>query len=79
MQHGWSFLTAFLHNLIFSNTAYVFLGFVKENDVLYAVLKQPFIISDAQVEMEDIKKLLGFNDFVNTKEMTISIKSWAWF
>jgi hypothetical protein len=56
-----------LHNLIFENTSYTLLGFAKENNVLYAVLKQPFITSDAQVELEDIKKLLGFNDFENSK------------
>lgn len=56
-----------LHNLIFTNTAYTFVGFVKENGVLYAVLKQPFIVSDAQVELEDIKKFLVYNGFRNSK------------
>ena len=56
-----------LHNLIFTNTAYTFIGFAKQDNVLYAVLKQPFIISDAQVELEDIKKFLGFNGFINSK------------
>lgn len=56
-----------LHNLIFENTAYTLPGFAKENNVLYAVLTQPFITSDAQVELEDIKKLLRFNDFENSK------------
>ena len=56
-----------LHNLIFENTAYTLLGFAKENNMLYAILKQPFITSDALVELEDIKKLLHFNDFENSK------------
>ena len=56
-----------LHNLIFENTAYTLLGFAKENNVLYAILKQPFITSDSLVELEDIKKLLHFNDFENSK------------
>jgi hypothetical protein len=34
----------------FSNTAYSFLGFVKESETLYAVLKQSFISADAQVD-----------------------------
>ena len=42
-------------------------GFVKEDNVLYAVLKQPFITADAQVDLEDIKKLLHFNGFENTQ------------
>ena len=32
-----------------------------------AVLKQPFITSNAPVDLEDVKKLLAFNGFVNTK------------
>jgi hypothetical protein len=35
--------------------------------VLFAVLKQPFITSDALVDLEDVKKLLRFNDFENSK------------
>lgn len=61
------FNSILLHNLIFKNTAYIFVGFTKENNVLYAVLKQPFITSDAQVDLEDIKKLLDFNGFENTR------------
>ncbi len=36
------FNSILLHNLIFSNTAYSFLGFTKENNNLHAVLKQPY-------------------------------------
>lgn len=61
------FNSILLHNLIFENTAYIFLGFIKINGVLHAVLKQPFITSDAQVDLDDIKKLLNFNGFENTK------------
>jgi hypothetical protein len=56
-----------LHNLIFENTRYSLLGFVKEGGALLAVLEQSFILSDAQVELEDIKKLLEFNGFENTR------------
>jgi len=66
-----------LHNLIFQNTAYTLLGFTKENDILYAVLKQPFIISDAQAELTDIKKFLVFNEFENEKEMIMLIGNLA--
>jgi hypothetical protein len=61
------FNSILLHNLIFDNTAYTFLGFIKQDDVLYAVLKQPFITSDVQAELEDIKKFLVFNGFENTR------------
>jgi hypothetical protein len=52
-----------LHNLIFINTTYHLLGFVKENNVLNAVLKQPYIKSDNQVDLNDIKRFLTYNEF----------------
>jgi hypothetical protein len=56
-----------IHNLLFVDTAYAFLGFIEKNDSLLAVLKQPFIPSDAPVDLEDLKKLLAINGFINTK------------
>jgi hypothetical protein len=56
-----------LHNLIFEDTSYNLLGFVKKQDILYAVLEQLFIFSDAQAEIEDIKKFLEFNGFENNR------------
>lgn len=56
-----------IHNLLFEETAYIFLGFIEKDDSLLAVLKQPFITSDAPVDLEDVKKLLAFNGFINTK------------
>jgi hypothetical protein len=54
-----------LHNLIFPNTSYSFLGFYKKEEILYAILKQPFIVSDSNVELGDIKKHLEYNGFEN--------------
>lgn len=56
-----------LHNFIFPNTAYELIGFTKENDSLIAVLKQPFIISDATVDLDDINAFLEFNGFRSTR------------
>lgn len=56
-----------LHNLIFTNTAYRLLGFTKQDDILFAVVEQVFIIADAQAELNDIKKFLEFNEFKNTR------------
>lgn len=56
-----------IHNLLFVDTAYTFLGFVEKDDSLLAVLKQPFIPSDTPVDLEDVKQLLAFNGFTNTK------------
>lgn len=56
-----------LHNLVFENTAYDIIGFFKEDGVLYAVLEQPFVVADGQAELGDIKKILEFNGFQNTR------------
>lgn len=55
-----------IHNLLFPNTTYSLLGFIEINNSLCVMLKQPFIEGE-QAELEDIKELLTFNDFVNTK------------
>lgn len=56
-----------LHNIIFENTSYNLLGFLKEENTLLAVLEQSFILSDAQVELDDVRKMLEFNGFINTR------------
>ncbi|MET0466345.1 MAG: hypothetical protein ABW007_24520 [Chitinophagaceae bacterium] len=40
---------------------------MKEENTLFAVRKQLFVISDAQVHLNDIKNLLAFNGFENTR------------
>jgi hypothetical protein len=56
-----------LHNLIFPNTAYQLIGFSKEEETLIAALKQPYIISDALVDINDIRAFLEFNGFSHTR------------
>ncbi len=56
-----------LHNLIFKDTAYTFLGFIDLDNVLHAVVRQPFIIADGQAALEDIRAFLEYNGFENTR------------
>ena len=49
-----------IHNLLFSNTAYSFLGFMENKGSLCAVLQQPFIKGE-QAGLKDIGDLLTFN------------------
>ena len=42
-------------------------GFTKDAGTLFAVLEQSFILSDAPVDLGDIKKFLEFNGFENTR------------
>lgn len=55
-----------IHNLLFPNTAYSFLGFIEIEDDFFAVLKQPFVTADDVVDLSDVKKLLAYNGFENT-------------
>lgn len=55
-----------IHNLLFPNTAYSFLGFMKNKGSFSVVLQQPFI-EGGQADLKDIKELLTYNGFVNIK------------
>ena len=56
-----------LHNLIFKDTAYTLTGFIDLENILYAVVRQIFIIADGQAELDDIRSFLEFNGFQNTR------------
>jgi hypothetical protein len=55
-----------IHNLLFPNTAYSLAGFIRTRGNLCVVLQQPFIEGE-QAKLENIKELLTFNGFSNTK------------
>ena len=55
-----------IHNLLFPNTAYSFLGFINIKSSIGVVLQQPFIKGE-QADLEHIKELLTFNGFANIK------------
>lgn len=60
-----------LHNFFFPDTAYELLGFTKENkegkEIVYAVVKQPFVKATAQTDLQTVKDFLSSNGFINTK------------
>ena len=60
------FTSIAIHNLLFPNTAYSLLGFIKRGENLRLVLQQPFVEGE-QARLEDIKELVTFNGFENTK------------
>ncbi len=55
-----------LHNLLFPNTAYSLIGFMEIGNHLHVLLQQPFIEGE-QARLEDIKELLSYNGFENTR------------
>lgn len=56
-----------IHNALFKDTPYTLLGFQPANDSLLAMLMQPYIRFDSPVNLNDVKKLLAYNGFVNTR------------
>lgn len=56
-----------IHNFFFADTAYQFLGFYKENETLFAVVKQPFVKAEQLTNLQNVKKFLLNNGFKNTR------------
>lgn len=75
------FISLTIHNYLFPATAYQLLGFYFKDNILYAVVKQPFIICTEPTDLEKLRAFLeanGFscqrnNDFIN-KEMGIILE-----
>jgi hypothetical protein len=56
-----------LNNYFFPDTAYELIGFYKNNETLYAVVKQAFVKADSLTNLESVKEFLTNNGFQNTK------------
>lgn len=53
-----------LHNYFFPHLAYELLGFYK-SDKMYAVVKQPFVKSTENTNLDNVKDFLSANGFIN--------------
>ena len=56
-----------LNNLFFPDTAYCLLGFYKEQNIIYAVVEQPFVKANEKTDLNNVKTFLENNGFRNTK------------
>ncbi|MBZ9627052.1 hypothetical protein LB450_02955 [Psychroflexus sp. CAK1W] len=61
------FINLLLHNYFFSDTAYQLLGFYKNENTLFAVVKQRYINSDKLTKLSEVKSFLINNGYENTK------------
>jgi hypothetical protein len=61
------FNSVLLHNVFFSDTSYNFLGFTDQDGSLMVLIRQPFILSESQADLADIREFLDFNGFENTR------------
>ena len=56
-----------VHNYFFKNTAYQLLGFQIMDSLLYAIVEQPHVIASASVNLEEVKRFLENNGFINIR------------
>lgn len=61
------FNSLLIHNFFFPATAYTFLGFQIINNELHAVVKQEFILSNENTDLETVKEFLEYNGFRHKK------------
>ncbi len=61
------FYNLILHNFFFTDSAYELKGFIKEEDVLYAVVKQAFVSITEPTDLVTVKLFLESNGFENTR------------
>jgi hypothetical protein len=64
--------TDYFHNLLLNNyffpdTAYELLGFYQEENIVYAVVKQPFVKVTEKTDLELVRKFMAENGFLNTR------------
>jgi Serine/Threonine/Tyrosine Kinase found in polyvalent proteins len=62
----------YLHNLLLNNyffpdTAYELLGFYELDEVVYAVVKQPFVKATEKTDLQIVKNFMLANGFTNTR------------
>ena len=56
-----------LNNYFFSHTAYKLLGFYKNENILYAVVEQPFVKATDKTDLELVKQFMLSNGFENSR------------
>lgn len=56
-----------LHNFFFSDTAYELIGFTRNENTLYAVVKQAFVSISEKTDLNQVKDFLTLNGFENNR------------
>ncbi len=61
------FYNLLLHNYFFPDTAYDLIGFINENDVLYSVVQQSYVLITENTDLSKVKEFLILNGFENNR------------
>ena len=56
-----------IHNYLFPITSYQFVGFLQNDDGLFAVVKQTFVASTEATDLQLFRKFLEQNSFIHKK------------
>ena len=61
------FYNLLLHNYFFTDTSYELIGFTKDNNILYCVVKQSFVVVTSNTDLNQVKIFLTQNGFENNR------------
>jgi len=61
------FYNLLLHNYFFSDTAYELIGFTKDEQTLYAVVKQNYVSVTSETDLQKVKDFMIANGFQNNR------------
>lgn len=56
-----------LHNYFFQVTEYTLVGFFLQEEILYALVEQPFIVANAPTNLNNVKQFMQSNGFLNNR------------
>jgi Serine/Threonine/Tyrosine Kinase found in polyvalent proteins len=56
-----------LNNYFFPETSYTLMGFCFFNDILYALVEQPFVKANQPTDLHKVKEFMNANRFENTR------------
>lgn len=61
------FNSLLLHNYFFPDTAYKLTGFFEDNNIVFAVVEQPFVKANEITDLNMVNNFMKTNGFINTK------------
>ena len=61
------FYNLLLHNYFFPDTAYELLGFYKDEEILFAVVNQPYVKANEKTDLQKVKVFMLSNGFENNR------------
>jgi hypothetical protein len=61
------FISLLVNNYFFPETSYTLIGFCLVDEVLFALVEQPFVKANQPTDLKQVKEFMAANGFVNTR------------